>query len=48
MIYVLFIILLIHDIVVTSKLKYANLQVMALRNLCNKTAQLIVDNQKRK
>ena len=48
MIYVLFIILIIHDIIVTSKLKVKDRQVMALRNLCNKTAQLIVDNQKRK
>ena len=47
MIYVLFIILIIHDIIVTSKLKVKDRQVMALRNSL-KATQIIIDNQKRK
>ena len=47
MIYVLFIILLIHDIIVTSKLKVKDRQLMALRNSL-KATQIIIDNQKRK
>lgn len=47
MIYVLFIILIIHDIIVTSKLKVKDRQVMALRNSL-KATQIIIESQKRK
>ena len=47
MIYVLFIILIIHDIIVTSKLKVKDRQLMALRNSL-KATQIIIENQKRK
>lgn len=48
MIYVLFVVLLIHDIIVTLELKKMNIRVLALKNLYDRAVERMIEAQKRK
>lgn len=48
MIYVLFVVLLIHDIMVTSQLKNMHIRILALKNLYDRAMERMIESQKRK